>query len=110
MSDWEDNFGAGYSAESLISSINHSNRMEARDNARRERQSSQRTSAPRSGGIDFSRTFGASGSSDHQEHRFKTFEEALAWEKANPGKVFVRRPEDRGYVMRVYPDGKITAW
>jgi hypothetical protein len=110
MSDWEDNFGAGYSAESLISSINHSNRMEARDNARRSRPVQQRSDYQPPAPIDFSRVFGASGSSDHQEHRFKTFDEALAWEKANPGKVFVRRPEGRGYVMRVYPDGKITAW
>jgi len=105
MSDWEDNFGAGYSAESLISSINHSNRIEARENARRERKSSSED-AP-SGRIDFSKTFGAPR---YEEHRFSTFDEAVTWEKANPGTVFVRRPEGRGYVMRVYPDGKITPW
>lgn len=105
MSDWEDNFGAGYSAESLISSINHSNRMEAREDGRIERTSlSKARPSPR---IDFSKTFGAFG---HEEHRFATFDEALTWERANPGAVFVRRPEGRGYVMRVYLDGKITAW
>ncbi len=101
MSDWEDTFGAGYSAESMIASINHSNRMEARENARRER--------PRSSGPAKARnpypTFGAQG---RQELRFTDFDEALAWEADNKGLVFTRRRDGDGWIVRTYPDGKIT--
>lgn len=98
MSDWEDIFGAGYSAESLISSINHSNRMEARENAQRARPSQQRSEYQQPPPIDFSARFGASGA---EEIRFATFDEALAWEKANPGVAFTRKPAGNGYVMRL---------
>lgn len=101
MSDWEDNFGAGYSAESLISSINHSNRMEARENERRERSHRPQ----RSGARNPYPTFGAQG---RQELRFTDFDEALAWEKDNPGLVFTRKRDGDGWIVRTYPDGKIT--
>ncbi len=103
MSDWEDTFGAGYSAKSMIDGIGHANRMEAR--GKRRRQRSQRQSDMVADARNPHPTFGAQG---RQELHFTSFEEALAWEQDNPGLVFVRRRDDHGWILRTYPDGKIT--
>lgn len=105
MSDWEDIFGEGYSDDSLIAFVENSHR-EPRRSHRRGRQGV--TSQHQAGGIDFAKTFGRPS---HEEHRFSSFDEALRWEKNHPNAVFVRRPEgSSGYVMRVYPNGRIAEW
>ena len=87
MSDWEDIFGAGYSAESLISSINRVNRAEQRDEDRNTER--QRVSKMTSSG-------------SFRELRFSNLDEAEAWVHENPGFRWDRKRDGDGFIMKVY--------
>ena len=74
MGDWDRMFGCDVSAESVIDSIN-------RDNFAEQRRGEREAHASR-------------------KKKFSTFQEALAWSKANPNKIFMPSPDGNGYVEK----------
>lgn len=74
MGDWDRMFGCDVSAESVIDSINRDNFAEQRREEREVRAS--------------------------RKKKFSTFQEARAWAKANPNKIFMPSPDGNGYVEK----------
>ena len=74
MGDWEDTFGCGVTAESVIDSINRDYLAEQRQEEREER---------------LIRAL--------RKKKFSTFQDASTWAKKNPGKSFKRSIDGNGF-------------
>jgi hypothetical protein len=101
MGDWEDIFGMDRSVESVINEIDHWNRKE-------ERQKRKPHQPPPH--VDFdddvlpsprqsSKMLRDTGGSIQGARTFSSFQDALAWAKANPGRAITRIPGRDGFMV-----------
>ncbi len=80
MGDWEDIFGMDRSVETVINEIDQWNRQEERQ----KRKPYQRRDT---------------GVSIQGARTFSSFQDALAWAKANPGRAITRIPGRDGFMV-----------
>ncbi len=87
MGEWEEIFGEGVDAETVIDEIDRANRRYEREEERNRQEALAENARGRSPDIHGARTF-------------SSFREALAWAKANPGQAITRIPGSEGFMVK----------
>jgi hypothetical protein len=87
MGEWEEIFGEGVDAETVIDEIDRGNRRAEREEAREREQALEEMARSRPSDIHGTRTF-------------PSFREALAWAKANPGQAITRISGSEGFMVK----------